>query len=71
MTTERILPSAWASALINGDDSGLEPEDIEELNEATAGLGACVDWRDYGITRFHDAPCGKLAECWLFTFMDA
>ena len=27
------LPNFWASALINGDYSGLEPEDEKELND--------------------------------------
>ena len=27
------LPDFWASALINGDYSGLEPEDEKELND--------------------------------------
>jgi len=27
------LPDFWASAIINGDESGLEDEDIEKLND--------------------------------------
>lgn len=28
-----ILPVYWASAIINGDDSGLSEEDIQQLND--------------------------------------
>ena len=37
------LPAHWASYLINGDCSGLEPEDIELCDTKTKDLGSCVD----------------------------
>ena len=41
-----ILPSYWASALINGDNSGLEDSEIKEMNDFCRGLGPCVDVSD-------------------------
>jgi len=40
-----VLPAHWASALINGDESGLEDSDIKELNEweERKHPGYCVD----------------------------
>jgi hypothetical protein len=43
-----ILPSHWACALVNGDFSGLEDNEAEDLeawqSEASAaGFGFCVD----------------------------
>jgi len=38
-----VLPVYWASALINGDDSGLEDDEIKEINAFCKGLGPCVD----------------------------
>ncbi len=38
-----VLPSYWASALINGDDSGLEDDEIKEIDSFCKGLGPCVD----------------------------
>lgn len=36
--TTIALPSHWASYLINGDKSGLDPQDIAECDERTKGL---------------------------------
>ena len=38
-----VLPVYWASALINGDDSGLEDDEIKEIAAFCKGLGPCVD----------------------------
>lgn len=40
------LPTYWASALINADNSGLEDQDIKELDEWQANntdLGYCAE----------------------------
>ena len=71
------LPSAWASALVNGDNSGLSDEDEYYLNEwfnETFPHGAnclsCSDEDDSpGFLRWHDAwrHVGA-ADCLTFTF---
>lgn len=37
-----VLPAHWASALINGDFSGLEDEEQHELNEWYETQSACL-----------------------------
>ncbi len=50
-TTEHRLPSHWASALINGDESGMADQEIEEMDALLEHLGAdkahCLDVSDY------------------------
>jgi hypothetical protein len=46
-TIEVVLPAIWASYLINGDCSGLEQEDIDLCDGATAGMGSCVCVLEY------------------------
>jgi len=45
-TIELVLPACWASALINGDESGLEDEDCAALaafiKEMFDEWGSCV-----------------------------
>ena len=72
-----MLPTHWASPLINGDESGLEEEDCAALEEfvddmvRTYGSCHCVDVsEDTQFMRWHDAaqygiPAGDVAE---FTF---
>lgn len=74
------LPSHWASALINGDTSGLDDVEIRQLESVERGenLGHCVgivgDDTDHGpepdFCRYHDAqPYGVLAcDCVDFIF---
>ena len=57
-----MLPTHWASPLINGDESGLEEEDCEALNAfvddmvRTYGSCHCVDVsEDTQFMRWHDA----------------
>ena len=67
------LPAHWASALINGDFTGLEEDDEEALMRVIAGedlpdpvtVGDEVSFRKY-----HDAhPYGVLAcDCLEYTF---
>ena len=50
----------WGCALINGDESGLEDDDIRDLNRCleTQGVGSCVDvWDD---AEFGRPECGGL-----------
>lgn len=63
------LPAHWASALINGDLSGYEGDDLEAIRRFTASmvtthgscrcLDVCRDPEtgnpDVGFTRWHDA----------------
>lgn len=75
---EYILPTHWASALINGDDSGLEGADECALDRfisdmlAEHGAVHCLDMSndDIGFMRYHDAqPYGVLAcDCSTFSF---
>lgn len=57
-----MLPTYWACALINGDESGLEDEDTAALEEfvddmvRTYGSCHCVDVsEDHEFMRWHDA----------------
>lgn len=74
-TETYTLPAHWASTLINGDDSGNEPEDdaqIEAWLSAHPHLGGCLTCSDdEGEFRHrHDASfVGVLAcTCLEFTF---
>lgn len=69
-----IAPSAWASALINGDWSGIEdPQEARAIRAwvARMGWGYPVSCEDAGFRRSHDAwaemPLG--ADCQLYTFL--
>lgn len=76
MKTEILtLPAHWACALINGDFSGLEESEAQELeawqNAASAeGLGFCIDAsQESSFTVYHDASEYALAcDCLDFTF---
>jgi hypothetical protein len=79
-TTTYTLPAYWASALFNGDLSGLEESDEESLMNLIAGeqlpdpIGIVGDNDEYGPESFfctyHDArPYGVLAcDCLEFIF---
>lgn len=68
-------PSAWASALINCDYSGLAPEDVKACNTWLAMNGLsfadCVACEDAGFLWSHGAfeqmPLG--ADCQNYTFL--
>lgn len=63
------LPTHWASALINDDTSGFEPEEQAQYDAYCAAMNArylswhCVDVSDdTQFMRYHDAaPYGVLA----------
>lgn len=42
-TETYVLPIYWASALINDDYSGLEDDEIKELDDFCKDLGPCID----------------------------
>ena len=73
-TVQLTAPSAWASALINLDYSGLVDLDRKALNTWLAMRGLsfsdCLDAQDAGFMWVHDAhefmPVG--AECSTYTF---
>lgn len=72
-TTTYWLPAHWASALINGDLSGLDEDDEEALMRVLAGeqLTEPIDCGDSPeFRKHHDAqPYGVLAcDCLEFTF---
>ena len=69
------LPAHWASALINGDESGLEPEDSEALEAFTADMvaeyGQCwaIDCSEEpSFTAYHDAKRYGVLACETLTF---
>ena len=69
-----IAPGAWASYLINGDASGISPDDRAACDAwiAREGLGAPVSCVDAGFRWRHDAsremPFG--ADCQEYAFLD-
>jgi len=75
MTRELIRSTAlshWASYLINGDASGMDPLDLEQCKAwlKRAGCGDPVDCEDAGFMWRHDASAfGALAgDCQTYTF---
>lgn len=67
------LPAHWASALINGDTSGLEPDDEAQLDAFMAGeeLSSPIDvGEEEFFCTYHDAKgYGILAcDCLDYTF---
>jgi len=71
------LPAHWASALINGDDSGLEEEDLIALEKFERYMALvykqcwCVDvGEETWFSNYHDATKFGVLPCdvALFTF---
>lgn len=50
-------PESWASYLINGDPSGLEPDEI----------AACDDWQD-SIAPWYVVSCGDSEPCFTWKY---
>lgn len=72
-----ILPTYWASAMINGDLTGYNDDDLQAIHLFTAdmvkeyGQCWCLDvTNDNDFLKYHDAKCyGVLAcDCSTFTF---
>ena len=74
METETYtLPAYWASALVNGDFSGLDCENeqilIRRWLELQPQLGSCLTCSDEPSFRWsHDAPDVQACDCLDFTF---
>ena len=71
---EIVAPSHWASFLINGDDSGLEPDEYRALTAflARQNAGLPVSCEDAGFCKWHDALPeldGKAADCQTYIFL--
>ena len=69
------LPDFWASALINGDTSGLSNEDNQALEAFTNSMikdyGSClaIDCTDEPhFSKFHDASSFGVLACNVFKF---
>jgi hypothetical protein len=74
-TIKLTLPEFWASALINGDFSGLEDDEANELEcwqsfASTENIGHCVDvGQEKSFIQYHDASAYVLAcDCLEYTF---
>ena len=67
-------PSHWASAIVNGDYSGLSPDDVRDLNTWLANSALsfcdCVSCDDAGFMWRHDATdvTRTGADCQTYTF---
>jgi hypothetical protein len=70
-TTEYLLPSHWASYLINGDASGLEDEEIKEIDSwyESEGVRSCVGVEEDGFHWGNDAS-SLGGDCSVYTFME-
>lgn len=71
--TEYVLPAYWASALINGDTSGMSDEDYQDL---VAWLerekpGNCLDYRDDAGFRWRNDAGMLGGDCMTFVFHKA
>ena len=71
-TLHLTAPSSWASYLVNGDSSGLDPDEIAAcdawLNDSH--LPAPVSCEDAGFIWHHDAYKHALgADCQIYTFI--
>lgn len=66
------LPAFWASALVNGDFSGLEPGDEKILDawfDARPELGGCLSCSEEPeFRKHHDAPDVLACDCLEFSF---
>ena len=72
-TTTYTLPTHWASALINGDSSGLDEHDEEQMLRVIAGEDLPDPLsvsEESEFRKYHDAqPYGVPAcDCSVFTF---
>jgi len=67
-------PSSWASAIVNNDYSGLEPDEVSALNtwlaENRLSFRDCLTCEGAGFMRRHDAynQFPYAADCQTYTF---
>jgi hypothetical protein len=56
---ELVAPSYWASHFVNGDSSGLDSDDVVQVNAFRKRQGvmsaSCVSCEDAGFRKMHDA----------------
>lgn len=69
-----LLPSHWASALINGDRSGMSDEDEAELDrilELHPEWALPVGCEEYGFTWWHDATRYgvRAGDCMIYSYL--
>lgn len=73
-TTTYTLPAHWACALINGDESGMEEEEIAAMNDWLRNFkpGACIDCTgEPEFCHSHDADGYELSgDCLTYTFYE-
>ena len=69
-TITAMLPTHWACALVNGDESGMEDEEIAQLNEfvddmvRTYGSCHCVDVSETSeFSNYHEASHYGVLAC--------
>ena len=69
-TITYMLPTHWACALVNSDESGMEDDDIAQLNEfvddmvRTYGSCHCVDVSESSeFSNYHDASHYGVLAC--------
>jgi hypothetical protein len=73
-TKELIAPSAWVSAIVNRDYSGLDRDEIATLNNFLVWFGVsfadCLTCKDAGFVWRHDATdfTRTGADCQVYTF---
>lgn len=77
MDRQYLAPSSWAPYLINGDASGMEPEEQASADAFVAriaavhGHGCFCDATDAGFVVYHDArnEAPFAADCQLYTLL--
>lgn len=74
-TVELTAPSSWACYLINADCSGMEDDEISACDAWLKAEGVhrfnCVDCKDAGFMRWHDASRHYpfAADCSTYAFL--
>lgn len=75
-TIDYTLPVHWASALINGDDSGLDDDEQDALDEFVNdmvqqhGKCYCIGVKeDTNFVKYHDAEIYGILACDCATFV--
>ena len=75
-TLKLTLPQYWAPALINGDFTGYDDDELEQIEEFTKsmvdehGSCRCVDYDDESadFSRWHDAIAYGVLACDVMTY---
>ena len=69
-TTTYTLPAYWACALINGDESDMDDDEIQEMNAwlEQNQPGFCLDCSDESEFCHSNDAMGLPGDCLTFTF---